>query len=141
MHDRTDDTVLRHVPMISQGTWVRLAVGPTVTALAYLFAAAVGEALAFPSAPVSALWAPNAILFAALLLAPLNRWWIYLAAILPCHVLAQVWDAPLAQIGIQYLVNCAEAMLSAAALLRLEQEPRRLGQLSAMTNLVLSTLR
>jgi len=123
--------------MISQATWARLSVGPAATALAYLLSAMVGEALAFPSAPVSALWAPNAILFAALLLAPMNRWWIYLAAIIPVHVLAQVADTPLPQIGIQYIVNCAEAVISAAALVRFEAEPRRLGQLSAMTNLVL----
>src|SRR5690606_37621787 len=107
------------------------------TALAYLLAAEVGEALAFPSAPVSALWAPNAILFAALLLAPANRWWIYLLAVLPVHVLAQAFDTPLAQVGIQYIVNCAEAVIGAAALLWLESQPRRLGQLRAMTNLVL----
>lgn len=123
--------------MIDRASWARLGVGPVATALAYLFSAIVGEALAFPSAPVSALWAPNAILFAALLLAPVNRWWIYLAAILPGHVLAQVSDAPASQIVIQYIVNSAEAMISAAALLRFESEPRRLGQLSAMTNLVL----
>jgi signal transduction histidine kinase len=123
--------------MIDQASWVRLGGGPAATALAYLLSAILGEALAFPSAPVSALWAPNAILFAALLLAPVKRWWIYLAAILPGHVLAQVSDAPLSQIFVQYIVNSAEAMISAAALLRLETQPRRLGQLSAMTNLVL----
>ena len=42
---------------------------PIATGLAYLFAAKAGAWLAFPSAPVSALWAPNAILLAALLLA------------------------------------------------------------------------
>lgn len=137
MHDQTDDAVRRHAPMISQGTRAALALGPAITALAYLLAAMLGEALAFPSAPVSALWAPNAILFAALLLAPVNRWWIYLAAVLPVHVLAQSLDTPVAQIAIQYIVNSAEAVIGAAALLRLEAEPRRLGQLSAMTNLVL----
>ena len=137
MHERAEHPVRRLAPMISQATWARLSVGPAATALAYLLSAMVGEALAFPSAPVSALWAPNAILFAALLLAPMNRWWIYLAAIIPVHVLAQVADTPLPQIGIQYIVNCAEAVISAAALVRFEAEPRRLGQLSAMTNLVL----
>ncbi len=67
----------------------------------------------------------------------MKRWWIYLAAIVPVHVIAQLADAPLAQIGIQYIVNSAEAMIGAAALIRFEAEPRRLGQLSAMTNLVL----
>ncbi len=136
MHDRADDGVRRFAPLINQSVWSRFA-GPAVTALAYLLSAILGEALAFPSAPVSALWAPNAILFAALLLAPVSRWWIYLAAILPCQFFAQIADDSLAQIGIQYIVNSAEAMLSAAALLLLEREPRRLGQLRAMTNLVL----
>lgn len=137
MHDRADEPVRRPAPMIDQASWARLGVGPVATALAYLLSAFLGEALAFPSAPVSALWAPNAILFAALLLAPVNRWWIYVAAILPGHVLAQISDAPFSQIVTQYIVNSAEAMISAAALVRFEQEPRRLGQLSAMTNLVL----
>lgn len=137
MHDRADQPVRRHAPMISQAAWARLGVGPAATAFAYLLSAMLGEALAFPSAPVSALWGPNAILFAALLLAPVKRWWIYLAAIVPVHVIAQLADAPLAQIGIQYIVNSAEAMIGAAALIRFEAEPRRLGQLSAMTNLVL----
>lgn len=122
--------------MINQAIWIRSSAGPAATAIAYLLSAILGEALAFPSAPVSALWAPNAILLAALLLAPVHRWWIYLAAILPVHVLAQLADPP-AQIGIQYIVNSGEAMISAAALLRFEAQPRRLGQLSAMTNLVL----
>lgn len=137
MHDRTDEPVRRHASMIDPVSWARFGAGPVATALAYLLSAILGEALAFPSAPVSALWAPNAILFAALLLAPVNRWWIYLAAILPGHVLAQVADTPASQIVIQYIVNSAEAVISAAALLRFESEPRRLGQLSAMTNLVL----
>lgn len=137
MHDRAEAPVRRPASMISQGTWAKLAAGPAATALAYLLSASLGEALAFPSAPVSALWAPNAILFAALLLAPVSRWWIYLAAIIPVHFLAQISDTPLAQIGIQYIVNSAEAVISAAALLRFKSEPRRLGQLSAMTNLVL----
>lgn len=144
MHDRTDEPDWRNTPMTNQAShaWsrgidVRRVTGPIVTALAYLVAAQLGEALAFPSAPVSALWAPNAILFAALLLAPPNRWWMYLAAVLPMHVLAQAFGTPPAQVGIQYVVNCAEALMGAAALLWLEAEPRRLGQLSAMTNLVL----
>lgn len=137
MHDQADEPVRRFASMIDRTSWARLGAGPVATALAYLFSAVLGEALAFPSAPVSALWAPNAILFAALLLAPVNRWWIYLAAIVPVHVLAQIAVTPASQIVIQYIVNSAEAVMSAAALLYFQSEPRRLGQLSAMTNLVL----
>lgn len=150
MHDRTDETVWRHTSMTNQsapvgirGSGAHRIAGPLVTSLAYLVAAELGEALAFPSAPVSALWAPNAILFAALLLAPPQRWWIYLAAVLPVHVLAQASGTPWVQIGLQYIFNCAEALIGAAALLRLQggwRSPgqlKQLGQLGAMTNLVL----
>jgi len=43
---------------------------PLAVGAAYFIAAKVGDALAFPSAPVSVLWAPNAILMGALILAP-----------------------------------------------------------------------
>src|SRR5262245_12927243 len=65
---------------------------------AYYFFAKLGKVLAFPSAPVSALWAPNAILFGAFLLVPPRRWWIFLLAVLPAHVLAQISTTPPIQV-------------------------------------------
>src|SRR5262245_30572707 len=73
---------------------LRGSAAPIATALAYVLAAQVGAWLAFPSAPVSALWAPNAILLAALLLTRRERWWIYLLAVLPFHFAVQLPDAP-----------------------------------------------
>lgn len=110
--------------------------GPVITAVGYFAAAEVGAALAFPLAPVSAFWAPNALLFAALLLAPTRTWWMYFAAVLPLHVLAQLESTPLLQIAIQYVVNCAEAWIGATALLRYEQRPVRLDSLGAMSNFI-----
>lgn len=55
------------------------------------------------SPPVSAWWASNAIVFAALLLTPANRWWRYLIAGRPMHVLALASAMPLAQIGVHYI--------------------------------------
>src|SRR5690606_33787354 len=109
---------------------------PIATACAYYLAARVGSALAFPAAPVSAFWAPNALLLAALLLAPTRTWWRYLAAIAPFHVLAQLSTTSLDQIVIQYIVNCAEALIGALALVRFEGRPVRLDSLRAMTNLI-----
>src|SRR5690606_24421315 len=103
--------------------------GPILTAIGYFIAAKVGAALAFPAAPVSAFWAPNAILFAALLLAPTRTWWRYLAAVLPLHVLAQIASTPPEQIVIQYLANAAEALIGATALIRYEKRPIRLDTL------------
>ncbi len=71
---------------------------PLAVGAAYYIAAEVGGALAFPSAPVSVFWAPNAILMAALLLAPREQWWMYFAAIVPFHFFAQLLDSPLAQV-------------------------------------------
>lgn len=96
-------------------TLAREAAPPLATALAYALAALAGARFAFPSAPVSALWAPNAILLAALLLARRERWWIYLLAVLPFHFLVQLPEAPLAQVVIQYAANAAEAVLGAYA--------------------------
>ena len=72
----------------------RQAAPPLFTALAYVLAAKAGAWLAFPSAPVSAFWAPNAILLAALLLTRRERWWLYLLAVLPFHFLVQLPAAP-----------------------------------------------
>src|SRR3974377_7868 len=35
-------------------------------------------------------WPPNVILFCALLLAPKRHWWLYVAAALPAHVVAEM---------------------------------------------------
>ena len=105
--------------------WQHL-MGPFATAFAYYVAAVLGSALAFPAAPVSAFWAPNALLMAALLLAPPQRWWIYLLAIAPFHVLAQLSTTAPVQILIQYVLNCAEALIGAAALVH-RRPPRRVG--------------
>src|SRR5262245_43186399 len=88
---------------------------PLAVGAAYFIAAEVGEALAFPSAPVSVLWAPNAILMAALMLAPREHWWMYLAGILPFHLFAQLADFPMTRVVIQYIANIGLAMLGALA--------------------------
>src|SRR6185369_9684872 len=61
----------------------------TVSA-AYFIGAKIGFALTFQPHPVSTLWPPNSILFAALLLTPVSSWWLVLLAVLPAHVLSQV---------------------------------------------------
>jgi signal transduction histidine kinase/integral membrane sensor domain MASE1 len=95
----------------------------------------MGEILAFPDAPVSALWAPNAILLAALLLARRDRWWLYFAAILPFHFLVQLPVVSLAQVAIQYAVNCGEALLGALPFVR-PGRPLRFDRLRAAFILV-----
>jgi signal transduction histidine kinase/integral membrane sensor domain MASE1 len=120
------------------GAVFQQAAPPLATAIAYVLAAKAGAWLAFPSAPVSALWAPNAILLAALLLARRERWWIYLLTLLPFHVLVQLPDAPLARVMIQYLANAAEAVLGAWAILAFSPWPRRFDRLRTVLVLILA---
>jgi signal transduction histidine kinase/integral membrane sensor domain MASE1 len=87
-------------------------------AVAYAATAWAGTAFIFPGARVSALWFPNAILLAALLLARRRDWWIYLASVLPAHFLVMpllVSVSPTRAV-IGYLGNCATALLGALAL-------------------------
>jgi PAS domain S-box-containing protein len=109
---------------------------PLACGLAYFLAAHLGRWLAFPFAPVSALWAPNAILLAALLLAPYRRWWRYLLAVLPFHLLAQAPVFPLPLVAVHYAFNCGEALLGSYLILQLSREPRRFDRLQTMTILV-----
>jgi len=111
-------------------------VAPLVCGVAYFLAAHLGRWLSFPFAPVSALWAPNAILLGALLLTPQRRWWSYLLAVLPFHFLAQAPIFPLALVVVHYVLNCAEALLGSYLILRLAVEPQRFDRLQTMTVLI-----
>jgi PAS domain S-box-containing protein len=110
---------------------------PLSVGAAYYIAAELGHALAFPSAPVSILWAPNAILLAALLLAPREHWWMYLAAVLPFHLFAQLLDFPVMRVIIQYLANIGLATLGALAVGAASSHPHRFDRVRNAFTLVL----
>jgi PAS domain S-box-containing protein len=105
-------------------------------AVAYYLTAELGAALAFPSAGVSLLWAPNAILLAALVLAKRKHWWVYLAMVLPAHLLAQLPNVPLAVLGIQYVVNCSTALIGAFALSAFAPDAGRFNSVRAAIGLI-----
>src|SRR5262249_28453571 len=68
----------------------------------------------------SILWPPNALLFAALLLAPTRTWWLILLLVLPAHMLSEVLsgvEVPMALLW--YLSNTSEALIGAAFVRRL----------------------
>ena len=126
-----DQSAVHRLTQLAQGI-----APPVATALAYMFAAQAGAWLAFPSAPVSALWAPNAILIAALLLTRRERWWIYLLAVLPFHFLVQLPEVPITRAAIQYFANCAEAILGAWVIVKLCPNPRRFDRLRTVAMLI-----
>ena len=76
------------------------------------------------------LWPPNSILTAALLLTPVRRWWLYLLAALPAHLLAEAQAGlPMPLVLSLFATNCSEALLAAACVRRWSDEPTRLDTL------------
>ncbi|HKA37009.1 MAG TPA: MASE1 domain-containing protein, partial [Thermoanaerobaculia bacterium] len=105
--------------------WLPEVLSPTSLALAlavailYLGGMKVGSALTAPGQPISTLWPPNALLMAALLVAPRRLWPLFLAVLLPAHVLFQrQLGLPLAASLGWFVGNTGEALLGAAFLRR-----------------------
>jgi len=96
---------------------LRIVLSALLVGAAYYVGAKIGFALTFRIFPVSTLWPPNSILFAALLLSPKRSWWVPLLATFPAHLLAQLnADIPTAMILCWYISNCSEALIGASLL-------------------------
>jgi len=110
---------------------IRIALTALLVAAAYYAGANIGLILRLPPTTPSILWPPNSILTATLLLAPVSRWWIYLLAALPAHLLAISPNAtwPLALVLALFATNCSEALLASASVRRWTDEPGRLDTL------------
>jgi signal transduction histidine kinase len=106
-------------------------IGPLFVAIAYYLGARAAFAVGTLSDRIFApFWPPNIILFTALLLAPKRRWWIYIAAAFPLHVMAEVSvGMPPAQYLVAFGTNCMVAILSAAGVRRFLKEPPWFGTL------------
>ena len=101
--------------------------GALALAAGYFATAQIGESLAFPDAPVSALWLPNALVMGTLLLAPRRYWWFYLLAVLAAHLLAQLPlpEVSITRVVIQYVLNCGTALIGALSLAQFDSPPYR----------------
>lgn len=85
-----------------------------IVAIAYYSGTKLGFALTPASEPIAAFWPPNAILLAALLLAPRRIWWILLLTVLPAHLVVQLkTGVPLATVVGWFIGNTGEALLGA----------------------------
>src|SRR5215213_3567454 len=99
-----------------------------LVAASYYLGSEVGFAIRFPSIPTSIVWPPNSILMAALMLTPPRRWWVYLLATLPAHILIQSQTAvPPPAMLFLFVTNAGEAALGAWAVRRLCGGPPRFG--------------
>ena len=94
---------------------LRLALAAVSVGAAYYIGAKIGFALTFQPHPVSTLWPPNSILFAALILSKPRSWWFLLLAAFPAHVLVQLnADVPFMMILCWFVSNCTEALIGAS---------------------------
>ncbi|MEN3329764.1 MAG: two-component system, LuxR family, sensor kinase FixL [Acidobacteriota bacterium] len=101
----------------ASGRVLRTAVAILSVGVAYYIGAKIGFALTFQPHPVSTLWPPNSILFAALILSKPRSWWFLLLAALPAHILVQLnADIPSTMILCWFVSNCTEALISASLL-------------------------
>jgi PAS domain S-box-containing protein len=96
----------------------------------YYLGARLGLALTFVPNPVSVLWPPNSVVFAALVLLPVRSWWVVAAAALPAHLLAEVQGGvPIAMVLCWFVSNMSEAVIGAACLRLLRRQPLTFGTL------------
>jgi signal transduction histidine kinase len=95
--------------------------GPLLVALAYLIGAEIAFFVGTLSDKIFApFWPPNVVLFCALLLVPERRWWLYIAAAFPPHVVVELQvGMPTGQLLVAFVTNCLVAIMSAFAVRRL----------------------
>jgi signal transduction histidine kinase/integral membrane sensor domain MASE1 len=95
-------------------------------AIAYYIGAHVGFILRLPPSTLSLLWPPAAILTTTLMLAPVRRWWIYLLAAFPAHLVAELGVSwPLSLVLALFATLCTEALTAAIFVRRFSDAPAR----------------
>ncbi|HKD11606.1 MAG TPA: MASE1 domain-containing protein [Thermoanaerobaculia bacterium] len=114
------------------------AVAALAVSALYLAGMKIGSALTAAGTPISTLWPPNALLMAALLVAPRRLWPLFLAVLLPVHVLFQTHlGLPLgASLG-WFLGNTGEALIGAALLRATSRGEPMLGTTRGVVRFVL----
>ena len=93
---------------------MRTVASALLVGISYYVGTRIGFYLTPRGQPNSTFWPPNAILLAGLLLAQRRVWWIFLLAVLPAHLLAQL------QVGVPFwtaigwfITNTSEALIGA----------------------------
>lgn len=115
--------------------------GPLLTGVGYLVGAEVAFAIGTLSDNFFApFWPPNTVLFCAFVFAPYRKWWVYIAAVLPVHVLVE-WQVamPAPQVIVAFATNCAVAMLNALLVKQFLINPPWLNSFPRATLFVIGT--
>jgi signal transduction histidine kinase len=115
--------------------------GPLVVALTYYLGAQAAFLIGTLSDQIFALfWPPNVILFCALLFVSQRRWWLYIIAVFPAHVIAEHGvGMPVPQMLVAFVTNCMVALLNAYAVRRFVGDPPWFGSFQKATNYIVIT--
>lgn len=100
----------------------------------YYITAKIGFAFTLEPGSVSALWMPNSILLAALLLTPARSWWIILLAALPAHFAAELQSGvPTTMVFSWFVSNSVQALIGAVCIYKLVDAPLRFDSFRHLT--------
>src|SRR3954468_1280 len=113
----------------------RALIATLLVCAGYYAGGAIGmEMRLVPGGPTE-IWLPQGILLAALLMAPVRRWWLYAVALLPTHVhltIAFSPHVPTSMMLVQFAGQFLQAAVAAALLRPLLGDPPRLDSLRRM---------
>ena len=97
---------------------------PLLVGVGYYLGCLIGFALRFPSSGISFLWPPTAVLTSALLITERRSWRSLLAGAFVAHAVAHAQNGvPVSSWPVQFLANCAQALLAAFAVRRYSSGP------------------
>jgi integral membrane sensor domain MASE1 len=112
-----------------------------IVAIAYYLGAEIAFLVGTLSDRIFApFWPPNVVLFCALVLTPPRQWWIYIVAVLPAHIAAELRvGMPATQLLVAFVTNCSVAVINAFALRWLKVESPWFGTIRKATAYVFVT--
>jgi signal transduction histidine kinase len=104
-----------------------LAGAALLVGISYYIGTRIGFAWTPRGWPISTFWPPNAILLAALLLAPRRTWWVFFLGVLPAHMFAQLQTGvPVWTAAGWFITNSFEAFIGAYCITKFSDSGRRL---------------
>jgi signal transduction histidine kinase len=111
---RDDEAAARDHAEPRRARLIRDVVAVVAAALSYFVGTRIGFALTTGDMPIATFWPPNAILMAALLVAPVRLWLAIVLALVPAHFIEQLHNGvPIATAAGWFVGNVGEALLGA----------------------------
>jgi PAS domain S-box-containing protein len=113
----------------------RALIATLAVCVGYFAGGAIGMGLRLVPGGPSEIWLPQGIVLAALLTAPVRRWWLYTLALLPTHmILTAVYNAhvPDSMMFLQFVGQIGQAAIAAVLLRPILGTPPQLDSLRRM---------